>query len=186
MEKLYFTIRWDALQYLMKNVLKKTLKIQPQEPFKDASHILSLPLLQVPLNSCCIHTAEWMSYSSLFPLLQQTSLCGWAKIGLPMPLHACKSHHETCDSSYEVTPATNHILLTWTPVHGRDGALESGSLPIMAYLGIKTKLNEKKNGSFEISVFWWISFYCIDYIFQTFPRLKKLDHNAKSILILIF
>lgn len=148
MEKLCFTIRWDVLQYLMTNVLKKCLKIQPQEPFKDASHILSLPLLQVPLNSCCIHTAEWRSYSSLFPLLQETSLCGRAKIGLPMPLNACKSHHTACDSSYEVTPATNHILLIWTPVYGRDGALESGGVPKVEYLGIKNKLNQKKNGSF--------------------------------------
>lgn len=133
MEKLCFTIRWDVLQYLMINVLKKTLNIQPQEPVKDASHISSLSLLQVSLNSCCIHAAEWRSYSSLFPLLQETSLCERAKIGLPMPLHACKSHHAACDSSYEVTPATNHILLTWNPGYGKDGALDSGGLPIMVY-----------------------------------------------------
>ena len=66
------------------------------QPLKDALHIFSLPLLQVSepelLNSRCLHTTEWRSYSSLVPLEQQTGCC---RHRLPCLSHSRPLNHST-------------------------------------------------------------------------------------------
>lgn len=111
-----------------------------------------------------------------------------AQIGLPQPLHAYKSHHAACDSRYEVTPATNDILLTSAPVHGMHVAVESGGHPLMGYLDVKKKEENKKfffkSRYFQsilgtLILFWSRNLNIITHIFMlSGPFIHPATHNV--------